>query len=645
MLEASGVANGYFNNPELTQKSFVKNPFGGGYLYRTGDLAKYRNDGEIEYIGRSDEQIKLRGLRIELGEIEKALLQYPNMKKATVVKKALNNRDFLVAYFTTSKKIITTELRKYLSGLLPKYMVPSYYVALADFPYTTSGKIDKKQLPMPTNASHSQKDYVAPQTKLQETIVGIWENILNIKPISIYDNFFDLGGDSILAMSLHIELLKITDKISYSDIFQHPTIAELEERIRLDKQDSFFQKVENLPDSYVDILKNAHRKEKIQEYHPDSILLTGSTGYLGIHILEEFLKNQSGKIYCIVRQSPGVNPEKRLLQKLHYYFGNQYDDLMNTRIFAINGDISEPNFGLDNKEFSELANSIDLVVHSAGRVAHYGNYEEFYKTNVQSVKYIVDFCKTYHKKLYHISTLSVSGMKIDKSYLAYKKKKNHAISFSEESLYIGQLLDNVYIHTKFEAENYILNAISEGLDGYILRMGNLMPRYKDGVFQENILDNAFVNKLATFIKIGIIPDYMLHQLLNFTPIDYAAAAVYHLVTHPTDKNRVFHIYNHHNIATKKYLKTLKNLNYPVRIISEKEFKDTVNSMLSENATKDLLKNLLDDFNNDLHLDYGNDIIMKSKFTTKYLKKTHFKWPKISKKYLDNFTKDVIGRVI
>ena len=216
-------------------------------------------------------------------------------------------------------------------------MVPTYFIRLEDFPYTPNGKIDKKALPLPKEVLNvSDEKYVAPKTELQRKLAKIWEKVLNTSPIGINDNFFELGGDSILAMNLNIELLKITNRLNYSDIFRFPTIAEQEEKINSKEDSLMFSKIENLSDNYVYVLKNTKNKEKIKAWHPRNILLTGGTGFLGIHILQEFIENEEGKVYCIVREEPGITGKAKLHQKLNYYFGNKYDDLIGKRIFAVN---------------------------------------------------------------------------------------------------------------------------------------------------------------------------------------------------------------------------------------------------------------------------------------------------------------------
>ena len=214
------------------------------------------------------------------------------------------------------------------------------------------------------------------------------------------------------------------------------------------------------------ILKETIQESKIEEYHPRNILLTGVTGYLGIHILEEFIRNENGKVYCIIRNEPGLSINNKIIQKLKYYFNEKYSDLINKRIIPVLGDICKENFGLSSEMLDKIADDIDIVINSAANVAHFGKYENFYKTNVSSVKYMLEFCEKYNKKFYHISTTGVSGKKLNSNYSAEKNDNE----FKESSLYIGQYLDNVYTYSKFEAENQIFEAISRKVDAYILRL-------------------------------------------------------------------------------------------------------------------------------------------------------------------------------
>ena len=639
-IAGDGLAKEYLNNTDLTNKLFINNPFiKNTKMYKTGDFCKFIPNGEIEYLQRVDNQIKIRGLRIELGEIENKIISYSNIKKSCVIKQTINGRDFISAYFTANKRINISELRDYLSKFLPKYMVPSYFTLMDDFPYTPNGKINKKALPLPKEILNNtdSKKYVAPKTDLEKKYVKIWEEILSIKPIGINDNFFELGGDSILAMNLNIELKNITNSISYADIFKFPTISELIKKSKSKDENYDFNYLEKNYEKYNVILNKNLSIPKLFDLKYKAcgnILLTGATGFLGMHILDSFLKNEKGIAYCIVRNDPGLTAQTKLLQKLNYYFGNKYNKLLGSRIIAITGNISEIGFGLNQEELLFLANNVNTVINTAARVSHFGNYSDFYNANVKSVKILIDFCKSFNKKLYHISTLSVSGNILED--VSIKQTFDKTKYFAENNLYIGQSLENVYIRSKFEAECLVLDATLDGLDAYILRVGNLMPRLRDGVFQENIKDNAFINRIMDFVKLGAVPDYIQNEHVELTPIDIISKAIVKIITHPIQNNRILHLLNHNLIQIDKCIKYFKELNPKLEIVSEADFKKRLNSILKNKKSKNKLNNLINDLDSDLHLLYKTDIIMKSDTTKKYLSKLGFIWPKITDKYMKKF---------
>ncbi|MGF1482018.1 MAG: phosphopantetheine-binding protein, partial [Cyanophyceae cyanobacterium] len=220
-------------------------------LYRTGDRARYLPDGNIEYLGRLDQQLKLRGFRIEPGEIEAVLAQHPNVRESIVIVQDEPDRR-LVAYVVPAQEEISTsqgsaeprellgssihalvkELRRYLKEKLPDYMVPSAFVPLASFPLTANGKIDRRALPLPTEDTLQASDWVAPRTQTEETIAGVWRDVLGRKQISIHDNFFELGGHSLLATQAIARLSQcFTLELPLRCLFEAPTLAELAETV------------------------------------------------------------------------------------------------------------------------------------------------------------------------------------------------------------------------------------------------------------------------------------------------------------------------------------------------------------------------------------------------------------------------------
>ncbi len=232
-IGGSGVARGYLNRPDVTAERFLPNPFSaepGTRLYKTGDLARYLPDGQIEYQGRNDQQIKIRGYRIELAEIDVALKQHPALHDAITLVRDEGGVKRLVAYIIAQKTTVTTgQLRQFLAERLPAYMVPSTFVFLDAFPLNTNNKIDRQALPAPAweERTNYTSVYAVPQTPNQKLLVEVWENVLGRDQIGIHDNFFELGGDSIISLQIVMQAAEIGLQLTPRQLFQYPTIAEL----------------------------------------------------------------------------------------------------------------------------------------------------------------------------------------------------------------------------------------------------------------------------------------------------------------------------------------------------------------------------------------------------------------------------------
>jgi amino acid adenylation domain-containing protein len=230
-LGGEGLARGYFGRPDLTAERFVHNPFSseaGARLYRTGDLCRHRPDGNIEYLGRLDHQVKLRGFRIELGEIESVLERHESVRQAITVVLENAGEKRIAAYVAAKPghAIVVSQLHQHAEKTLPTYMVPAAFVVIEDFPLTPNGKVDRRALPVPERQARTTA--IAPRNEMEARLRDIWEAILHVDPIGVTDNFFDLGGHSLLAARLMAELQNLTDeKIPLSAIFRAPTIESL----------------------------------------------------------------------------------------------------------------------------------------------------------------------------------------------------------------------------------------------------------------------------------------------------------------------------------------------------------------------------------------------------------------------------------
>jgi amino acid adenylation domain-containing protein len=280
-IGGAGLARGYLNRPELTAQRFIPNPVSeapGARLYRSGDLARYLADGDIEFLGRIDHQVKIRGFRIELGEVEAVLDQHPGVQQAVVLaREDVPGDKRLVAYVVADRDPGPTinELRSYLKTRLPDYMVPAALVMLEALPLTPNGKVDRRALPAPGPVRPVfEQDYVAPRTPVEEVLAAIWAQVLGIERVGIHDNFFALGGDSILS----IRVLALANErgmtLSLQDLFLHQTISELAKKLRMTEMRSAAN-LRTEAFSFISPEDRAKLPDQVEDAYPLAMLQAG----------------------------------------------------------------------------------------------------------------------------------------------------------------------------------------------------------------------------------------------------------------------------------------------------------------------------------------------------------------------------------
>ena len=630
-----GVSKGYINDLEKTNKSFVDNIFGPGKMYKTGDLAKFNDFGEIEYIGRNDFQVKLKGLRIELSEIEKQLLKIEYITNCAVITN--KEKTMLKAFFTATEELNIPNIRKQLSDALPTYMVPNYIFQIDSMPITQNGKIDRNKLDeYKCNITNEEITYVEPENEMQKLFCDIWENILQTK-VGIDNDIFELGADSLSAIKFKVELLTHNIDIPYADIFKYKTIRKLSQT----KQKNIeTMPIESYDYSKIDSILKSNKQSlnyKIENNKNNNILLFGSNGFVGMHIINSFIKNDTGKIYCVMRDKNNSSALERFTNTLKFYFDDSLNNYINDRIFIIKGDISKENFGMTNATYNEIINNISIVINAAANVKHYGNFDKFKSINIDSTVNVINFCKKYRKRLLHLSTLSISGNTFLDGDMSLKDiNKADKVYFSENNLFINQSLDNVYTRSKFEAEKIVLDNISEGLNAIILRLGNITSRYIDGKFQINPDENAFTNRLKSVMLLGVIPKTLLEQEVEFTPVDLCADAIIKVVQNNCKKISVLHIFNSNHIKVDKILSILKGLNVKIGVVSENEFTNIIDKSIKDAIFKKQISGIINDLTPEKKLKYSSNIKIKSNFSTDYLSKCKFKWKKIDKTYIQKY---------
>ncbi|WRH68371.1 MAG: non-ribosomal peptide synthetase [Planktothrix sp. GU0601_MAG3] len=229
-VEGAALASGYHNLPQITKEKFKPGLFDQKTtLFRTGDLGKQTAPGVIEFMGRKDNQVKINGYRIDPGEIEYQLNRYPQIERAIILPIQVNNQTQLSAYCQTDKQIEISEIREFLANFLPVYMIPSYFIFLKQFPLTKHGKLDLNSLiTLNETGKSSQVNYVAPRNNLESNLVQIWEKILTKHPIGIFDNFFEIGGHSLMLSRIVTHVHKeLNVSVKLADFFKVPTIAGL----------------------------------------------------------------------------------------------------------------------------------------------------------------------------------------------------------------------------------------------------------------------------------------------------------------------------------------------------------------------------------------------------------------------------------
>lgn len=632
-----GVAIEYFNNPSMTNEKFIPNVFGEGKLYKTGDLCYLEEDGVIQFISRIDKQVKIRGFRIELKEIETKILEFGNIKECAVVVSENNDNKFLVAYVVPKSTLETRDLSKYLKDNLPAYMIPSKIICLDSLPLNVNGKLDTKALPKPD--LDENKNIVKARNEVEKKLVEIWQEVLGINNIGINQNFFEIGGDSLSAIKLlNLINIKFNMQITIKAIFDMPTIQDLAVHIKQndinaifdneEKNNTFakedFSNIDNLLSNNTLERFNTPEKEPI-----GNLLLFGATGFLGAHLLDSYLNNESGTVFCLVRTKYNIPAKERLRKKLQFYFNEKYDDLIDDRIIVLDGDITLDNFGLSDTDYKNLGKNINTAINSAAIVKHYGKKQYFENINVNGTNNIINFCKKYNKKLLHCSTLSLMRD------LSKNKKDNQLKVFSEKDFYFDQNLNNLYINSKFKAEELVYNAILDGLNACCLRIGNLSNRYSDGVFQENIEENAILAKLKSFLSIGYIPDYLLNVTFDFTPVDICSKAIIKIANTKIE-NSTFHIINNNIISMNMLISILNDLSYNIQPVPEEEFIKVFEKIRRDNNKQDLLIGIMQDWIRDKSFKYNYSVIFNSDFTNKYLSSIGFSWPIIDKLYFSKY---------
>ena len=648
------VGRGYWRLPERTAKSFVDCPFVKQdrwgrpvRMYHTGDLCRWNKDGQIEYMGRIDTQVKLRGFRIELGEIESKVLNIEGIRQVAAEVRKVQGNEHLVLYYTVvnGSNVDDEAIRKMLAdSSLADYMMPDVYMRMDSMPMTPNGKINRKVLPTPE--LQRTTEYEAPKGEKEELFCGIFSDILQIKEVGATDNFFDIGGTSINAIKVIVEASKHGIQIVFNDLFNLKTPRALaafvtggEAETKAATNSESTAHVVNSPEAehfaplnalLADNTLDNFRKGKRQPI--GNIMLTGATGYLGVHILNELLTNYHGKILCPVRAKGNNDALSRIKTLYFYYFGrtkafSHFDE----RVTAFAAEVTEAH-AFDNLTISQ-SDSL-TVVNCVANVKHFSAGNDIEMVNIESVRHLVSFCLRTGSRLIHISTNSIAGISID-------NVPGPETRLSEQDFYIGQNIDtNKYVYSKFKAEELVLDAIAHhGLNAKIMRVGNLSARQKDGEFQINFNTNNFLAMLRAYVVIGMVPYEALDKLFEFSPIDEVAGAIMLLAQTPVECT-VFHPCNVHRQFLSDILMGFSKSGITLKRVETEEFQQALERMMENPDLVTLLRPLMA-----YNIGGGHKmrwIESDNEYTTQVLYRLGFQWSPTAAAYVHRFVDTIIG---
>ncbi len=577
-IGGDGLARGYWKRPELTQKQFVPNPFRADErLYRTGDLAYYLQTGDVVCLGRIDDQIKVHGIRVELGEIEAALRDVAGIRDAVVTRWTDAYGDTqLVAHVLSTGGITPTssEIRTQLRERLPEVMIPPYILFSDNFPLTANGKIHRASLPLP-NASKrnvTREDSARPATPTERLLADVWSKVLSVEVdrISRDDDFMDLGGHSLLMTPLMVEVRKLfhvsfsmREFFGASSIKKFATLIDERRRARTSEENgnqravhlrnlewgkqrmTFLQREAQLPLNIAPPRGLTFQPVDV----PQSVLLTGTTGFLGAYMVAEILRTTDVHLYCLVRPRRGDNGRARIEQQLQKYEVWRDDETWKSawkqRVHVVEGDVTLPRLGITDSTYEALARNVDYIIHSAAHVNFIYPYEALRATNVLGVHEIIRFA--FHsriKPVHYLSTAAIWPMGAWRTF------------YEKDSIEHGELLNLGYDEAKWVGERCLLHAMERGLPVARYRPGEVGG---DSVTGRCVLEHFVVALVKGFTQFGAFP--ALDMYLDIAPVDYVAKAVVYMSSGRKSLGRAFHLTNPRCWHMSDALTFLRSLGY------------------------------------------------------------------------------------
>lgn len=610
---SKNIAGGYFNQKSLTKEKFIqiRNPLTNELCnaYKTGDIAKINNNLELEFLGREDDFVKVAGgYLVSLNEVEQRIRELVgNNIEIAAIAMPIKNIKTILLYISKkgqSNNVKNEEIKNVIDENITFYMRPKHIIEIEEIPRNKNGKVDRNKLEEIAKKYIKSKNIdIKPQTTLEQMIYDKVKEIVKCD-FSITDDFEDdLGLDSLNMTNLYIQLKNIN--MTIQDLYNYSTVKDLADMM----------KTELIPDGEKTKKTSEKIKNNSQPMNLETVMLTGVTGFVGVNLLKELANNtNTKKIFCIVRTKIGLSSKERFEETIQRYFDEVTCKKIIKKTTVLNGDLTREDLGLTDEEYKALKMEVKTIVNCAANVKHVGKYNNFYRDNVKTVINLINICKENNISLAHISTLSLHGF----------QNKNVNMIFDENVLNINQTFDkSPYLISKYEAEQKVLKAINSGLiNAKIFRIGNIMPRLSDGVFQSNFEQNAFMLAIKEINNIGLQTVEMIDSEFYLTPVDECVQAINKILKSDC-KNTIYHIESDKSVKVSDIIKIIK-----------KKGNELNTSNISE-----LREKLYENYN--VGVEHLNAIINQNtnqyskEITINVLNKLNFKWNNIDEKYLRN----------
>ncbi|MEY3200952.1 MAG: hypothetical protein RIR70_502, partial [Pseudomonadota bacterium] len=572
-IGGAGVSiHGYLNQPTLTAQRFINTP-NAGRLYQSGDLARLTAEGEIEFIARCDQQVKINGRRIELDEIAVAIKQSAQVHDVKV--RVLDDGSCIAAYLIpkdpdTPPHALRDGLCRLLKDRLPAYMIPSQWFSLDRWPTTAAGKIDLARLPRHDPKETGQLNDLPPHTPTQQHIAALLRDVLSLPastPLGINTPLTNLGLNSLNTMYLLNALAeRFHVTLSYRDFMASgQTIICLEaliqkkpDQARHDLHRDF--STEAILPASIDPAAHPRLPQALRT-HPRRILLTGATGFFGAHVCAALIERFGAEVTCIVRATDAQSGLQRIrqnFQKLGLWRAH-----FSRHLIALPGDVSRHQFGLQSEAYAALSQNIDTIHHIAAEVNFLKSYDQLRDSNAFGTQEVIRFAtNTRHKRSHFVSTLATF----------FSTKHTATIGFETPNSHLHTGLIGGYPQSKWVAEEMAWRAKSAGLDATIFRPARITGAYSigPGYCPE---EDLYIRLFKAFVTLKKAPDIDLR--IDLTPADIAADILVRLSAQ--DANDIFHLTHPASLALHEVVAWLNQRGHAVELIDYTQWVDLLDS--------------------------------------------------------------------